>query len=148
MMTKQNPLLTSFSTAANLIGLALPAVLAGMWVVVFWGEWVWHAAERMLTQGGLDGIKNYYTLAWYLDHNEAWAHFEGMTHPDGDLTVYTDGHPLLAWWLRMLGVGGGASVGILNALLLLSLVPATCLTWDLFKRLGAQALLQLCSHLL
>jgi len=139
-MPKSNPLLTSLSTAASRLGLALPAVLAGVWVAVFWGEWVWHAAECMLMQGGVDGIKNYYTLAWYLDHNEAWAHFEGMNHPDGDLTVYTDGHPLLAWGLRMLGVGGGASVGILNALLLLSLVPATCLTWDVFKRLGVQAL--------
>ena len=139
-MPKSNPLLTSLSTAASRLGLALPAVLAGVWVAVFWGEWVWHAAERMLMQGGVDGIKNYYTLAWYLDHNEAWAHFEGMNHPDGDLTVYTDGQPLFAWGLRMLGVGGGASVGILNALLLLSLVPATCLTWDVFKRLGVQAL--------
>ncbi|MGB2423973.1 MAG: hypothetical protein ACPH97_04525, partial [Flavobacteriales bacterium] len=115
-MPKSIPLLTPLSSAANRLGLALPAVLASVWVAVFWGEWVWHAADRMLMHGGVDGIKNYYTLAWYLDHNEAWMHFEGMNHPDGDLTVYTDGHPLLAWGLRMLGVGGGASVGILNAL--------------------------------
>ena len=26
-------------------------------------------ADRMLMHGGVDGIKNYYTLSWYLDHN-------------------------------------------------------------------------------
>ena len=120
-------------------GHVLPLVLALAWLALFWGDWILHASDRMLMHGGVDGIKNYYTLSWYLDHNVSWTTFEGMNHPHGDLTVYTDGHPLLAWVLRLWGIGGGDAVGILNLLLLLSLVPATWLTWDIFKRLHVPA---------
>ena len=114
----------------------LPLVLALSWLALFWRDWILHAPSRMLMHGGVDGIKNYYTLSWFLEHNVSWTTFEGMNHPYGDLTVYTDGHPLLAWILRLLGVGGGDAVGILNLVLLFSLVPATWLTWDIFKRLN------------
>ena len=92
----------------------------------------------MLTQGRFGRHQELLHLAWYLDHNEAWAHFEGMNHPDGDLTVYTDGHPLLAWWLRILGVGGGASAGDPQCPgSFFPLVPATCLTWTCSSARGA-----------
>ena len=106
----------------------LPVLLASLWLVLFWGEWLFHAGSSMLTQGGVDGIKNYYALSWYLEHNESWTQFEGMNHPNGDLVVFTDGHPLLAWLLRCVGIGGCAAVGVLNLLILLSILPATWFT--------------------
>ena len=113
----------------------LPVLLAGVWLTVFWGDLIVNAHERMLTQGGIDGIKNYYTLSWYLDHNTSWTEFEGMNHPDGDLIVYTDNHPLLAVLLRWMGVPGNRAVGWLNLCMLLALIPATWLTWDVFRKL-------------
>ena len=69
-------------------GHVLPLVLALAWLALFWGDWILHASDRMLMHGGVDGIKNYYTLSWYLDHNVSWTTFEGMNHPHGDLTVH------------------------------------------------------------
>ena len=93
----------------------------------------------MLTYGGVDGIKNYYALSWYLDHNKSWTTFEGMNHPFGDLTIYTDGHPFLAWCFRAIEVQGADAVGLLNVLILLSLLPAVWFTWSTLKRLRVES---------
>lgn len=83
-----------------------------------------------------DGIKNYYSLAWYLEHNEDWLWFEGMNHPDQELLPYTDAQPALAWVLRAFGVGGSTSVGILNLLMLLSIAGAAWVFFLLIKALS------------
>ena len=68
----------------------LPVFLALSWLLFFWGDWLFHAGSTMLTQCGVDGIKNYYALSWYLEHNVSLTQFEGMNHPNGDLVVFTD----------------------------------------------------------
>ncbi len=49
---------------------------------------------------GEDAFKNYYTLAYYLQHNPAGLHFEGMNYPFGEHVIYTDNQPAVAMMLK------------------------------------------------
>ncbi len=54
--------------------------------------------EQLITTGG-DGIKNYYTPAWYVAYDSG-THFSGMHYPYGDNVVYSDNQPLVSWTLQ------------------------------------------------
>lgn len=49
-----------------------------------------------ITSTGGDGLKNYFTFAYHLKHGNGW-HFSGMNYPYGDLILFTDNHPILAF---------------------------------------------------
>ena len=46
-----------------------------------------------------DGYKNYYTLAYYLQHDTG-AHFSGMNYPFGENVLFTDNQPAVAFILK------------------------------------------------
>ncbi|MFN4083929.1 MAG: hypothetical protein ACK4K9_09880 [Bacteroidia bacterium] len=48
-----------------------------------------------------DGIKNYYSLLYYLRYDKG-LHFTGMAYPFGDSYVLTDGQPLLAGFILLI----------------------------------------------
>ena len=52
-----------------------------------------------LFEDGGDGLKNYYTLDYYVKHDDGW-HFTGMNYPYGENIIYTDNQPILALTLR------------------------------------------------
>jgi hypothetical protein len=83
-----------------------------------------------------DGLKNYFTPAWALARDTGWR-FTGMHHPWGEHLTYTDAQPTLLFLLRGLDRLGlpvqGHVVGWLNALMLLSLVPAAMLHFRLLR---------------
>lgn len=83
-----------------------------------------------------DGIKNYYTLAWFLEHNDDWLWFEGMNYPDQELLSYTDAQPALAWVLKLFGIGGSTAVGIINFLMILSIAVAAWVFFLLIKTIS------------
>ncbi|MDQ3016384.1 MAG: hypothetical protein M3R25_06680 [Bacteroidota bacterium] len=84
-----------------------------------------------------DGLKNYYTLAYYVQHDKGW-HFSGMNYPYGENIIYTDNQPILAitlsWIDRHIMDLDRHVVGILNLLLLISLYCAVLLTYALLRR--------------
>jgi len=84
-----------------------------------------------------DGLKNYYTLAWYVDHDQGWW-FSGMNYPYGEHVLYTDNQPVLAlflgWIDRHVTDMHGHVVGTLNILLLVGLYAGILLTYALLRR--------------
>ncbi len=100
-------------------------------IFLFFGRVVFHANQYLLIKNG-DGVKNYYTLAWYLKHDHG-TRFTGMNYPYGEHINYTDGQPLLAWLLKstapVTGDLSGYTLGIVNLLILFSFIPAA---WLLF----------------
>lgn len=71
-----------------------------------------------------DGIKNYFTPAYYLRYNQG-LRFEGMNHPYGEHVVFTDNQPIISLLLNEvddhLFEVWPYTVGILNVLLFLSI---------------------------
>jgi|GEM_PF-829687 len=111
----------------------LTALLLGVMVLLF-GDLFWHPNHYLFATGG-DGLKNYFTAAWAVRYDEG-LRFTGMNYPYGEHITYTDAQPLLVGLLRALqGLGlslNGRVPGVLNALMLFSLLPAA---WCL-RRIG------------
>ncbi len=86
-----------------------------------------------------DGLKNYYTLSYYVQHDQGW-HFSGMNYPYGEHIIYTDNQPILAFLLRWIDRNvinmDRHVVGTLNILLLVSLYLAVIVTYLLLRRWG------------
>ncbi len=90
-----------------------------------------------LFEDGADGLKNYYTLDYYVKHDQGW-HFTGMNYPYGEHIIYTDNQPLLAMILRWIDrhvTDMDAHVnGTLNILLLISIYLGVIITYLLLRR--------------
>ncbi len=117
----------------RLADILLSALLLAILALVF-GELLFAPNAWLFSQGG-DGLKNYFTPVWAVRYDSG-LHFSGMNYPYGEHLVYTDAQPLLVAVLRVfgwLGLDAGCCVpGIMNLLMLLSLVPAALL----MRRLG------------
>lgn len=70
-----------------------------------------------------DGLKNYFTLAYYVLHDEGWR-FSGMNYPYGEHILYTDNQPVIAIVLRWIHDYvfklDAHIIGIMNMLIILS----------------------------
>ncbi|MBI1194049.1 MAG: hypothetical protein GC205_12900 [Bacteroidetes bacterium] len=105
--------------------LLLTALLLGAMALLF-GDLFWHPNHYLFATGG-DGLKNYFTAAWAVRYDQG-LRFTGMNYPFGEHLTYTDAQPLLVGLMRVLqrlGLSLDARVpGVLNALMLFSLLPA------------------------
>ena len=50
-----------------------------------------------------DGLKNYFTMAYYIANDSGW-HFSGMNYPYGEFISFTDNQPILSWLLTVLTI--------------------------------------------
>ncbi|HPS28174.1 MAG TPA: hypothetical protein PK269_11250, partial [Bacteroidales bacterium] len=58
----------------------------------FYGKVIIHPNAFIYGNQG-DGMKNYYTYAYYIQNNQSYTNFEGMNYPYGENFTYTDCHP-------------------------------------------------------
>jgi len=90
-----------------------------------------------LFEDGGDGLKNYYTLDYYVKHDTGW-HFTGMNYPYGENIIYTDNQPVLAlflgWIHRNVVDMDHHVIGTLNMLLLISIYLAVIVCYLLLRR--------------
>ncbi len=112
--------------------LALPAVI----IYSFFPK-VFKCPACYLFEDQGDGLKNYYTLAYYVEHDKGW-HFSGMNYPYGENIIYTDNQPILAMTLKWVDQHIVSLhrhvVGTLNMLLLISLYFAVLIIYRLLRR--------------
>jgi hypothetical protein len=89
--------------------------------------------------GSGDGLKNYYTYAWYIQNNALSTEFSGMNYPFGEHILYTDCHPLAAFLLKLLSaihpIFAENCIGILNVVLLISPILAALILYRIFRNL-------------
>ena len=86
-----------------------------------------------------DGIKNYYTYAYHIKNNKSVTNFEGLNYPYGENFLYTDCHPILVSTLRPLATFFPSvethAIGILNSLLLFSIILSAYILFLLLREL-------------
>jgi hypothetical protein len=116
----------------------LVSALPGLIIYSFFTK-IFECPACYLYENTGDGLKNYYTLAYYVVHDDGW-HFSGMNYPYGEHVIYTDNQPLLAFALRWLDRHvfdmDPHVTGTVNMLLLLSLYLAVLITYLLLRRWG------------
>jgi hypothetical protein len=131
-------------------GLILTMVLAVIFTFIFYGSVVLASGHFFFGSSG-DGIKNYFTYASYISNNTSYTNFEGMNYPYGEHFFYTDCHPLPAFLLKALselfpGIGN-SSVGILNYMMLLSLVITAIILYLIFICLNINVIIAVAGSL-
>ncbi len=110
----------------------------------FYGKVIIHPNAFIFGNQG-DGMKNYYTYAYYIQNNQSYTNFEGMNYPYGENFTYTDCHPLLAFVLKLIheAFPGIAqySIGLLNLLMIFSIAITVILLYLLLRELKVVHLL-------
>ncbi|MCB0761619.1 MAG: hypothetical protein KDC12_08860 [Flavobacteriales bacterium] len=120
--------------------------LAGCVAVLlyFYSPVVFHPNDYLFSIHG-DGVKNYFSVVSYVSRQDWSWNLEGMNAPFGESIFYTDGQPFLAWILKgLVGIAPGTElylVGILNTLMLLSMLAGPLLSYRILRNLGTSTVL-------
>lgn len=101
-------------------GLVLFLALSAL-LVHFYGPVLAKPDEHVFSSSG-DGAKNYFTFLYHVQNDPHAFTSEGVNYPYGELVFYTDGHPALSWFLRLLPFARPHAVGVLNVMLLLGIL--------------------------
>lgn len=114
----------------------------------FYGKILLHPNSYLFSSTG-DGMKNYYTYAYFIQHNKSFTNLEGLHYPYGENSMYTDCHPLQAVILKGLTSVfpplGQYSIGCVNFFLIFSLLLTALLLYLIFRKLNIGYLLALFS---
>jgi hypothetical protein len=121
-------------------GLIAVIALSLGFLLAMYGKVLLSPNQYVFNEGG-DGIKNYYTYAYYIKNNSSGTNFEGLNYPYGEHYMYTDCHPGLASFLKVFPGSENYSIGILNFLMLISFVVASAFTYLLLTELKINRLL-------
>ena len=101
----------------------------------FYGHVLQAPNSVLLTSGG-DGLKNYFTYAWHVDHDDHLLHYGGSGYPYGEHVFFTDGHPLLSWAFQLLPFLSPWKIGVLNTILILGIAGCALCLFALLRRFG------------
>ena len=110
-------------------------------VFMFYGSILLSPNQFQFSAKG-DAIKNYYTYAYYIKNNVDPINFEGLNYPYGEHFLYTDCTPVLSVSLKT--ASGfypeivNYSVGIMNFLLIISLIISSFLVYLILKEFDIQ----------
>lgn len=125
-------------------GLWLTLVLSVMLLVGFYGKVLFAPGQYMFNTAG-DGVKNYFSFAWHVEHDTSWTTFSGMNYPFGEHIDYPDAQPLQSNVWRLLCKGFPAliphTVALINLLMLLSLVLCPVFMYLILRELTVPDLL-------
>ncbi len=100
---------------------------------IFYGRVMIDPGAYMFHHGN-DAVKNYYALAWYVEHEEG-LDFGGMKYPHDGFYLQTDGHPPVGFLLKWLGASGSFAVALINWLMVISIPLSIVLFYLVFRRL-------------
>ncbi len=121
-------------------------VLSTTFFISFYGKVVFHPDNYLFSNEG-DGIKNYFTYASHIKNDSSYVNFEGMNYPYGEHFFYTDCHPVIAVFFKMLASKfqyfSLHSIGIINFLMILSIFLSFYVCYFLLKEFGVNSWLSL-----
>lgn len=120
----------------NTKGLLFNIALSATFLLFFYHSVLFAPNSHLFTTWG-DGIKNYYTYAYYIDNNtDTWNH-EGLNYPYGESMFYTDCHPAIAFSVKQISKVfpsiSNYSIGIINFLMIFSLLITSVLSYYIFR---------------
>ena len=97
-----------------------------------------------LFSGEGDGLKSYYCAQYHVQYDKAYWHTYAMNYPYGESVFFTDGQPLVSNSIKFLKNAGidltGYTIGIINVLLILSVLLAAIVLYALLIELGTAPL--------
>ncbi len=142
------------------IALVILTLMSVIFVVFFYGNILQSPNNFMFCYSG-DALKNYANFKYHIQYDNSFISYNGVFYPYGESIIFTDIHPALASFYKLLGFIfpsiGYYSVGIINLQILLSIIITSIVLFFVFIRLkvseftsvfGAFAITVLSSHIL
>jgi len=86
-----------------------------------------------------DGLKNYFTGAYFVKHDDFGIWSQGMNYPYGEHVVYTDNQPVVSMILKAVNEAIPMDqhvIGTINMLMILSLILAAICLYFIMRNLG------------
>lgn len=118
---------------------SIPIFLFLIYFFLFYGKVFFNANDHLFSPEG-DGLKNYYTYAYYVKNNKSASNFEGFNYPYGENILYTDSHPILIFFLKPIASVfpfiNDYLIGILNSIMLFSIILSFYILYKLLLRFG------------
>lgn len=106
-------------------GSFLAISLSVLFLIAFYGKVLQNPNKYLFTGDG-DGLMTYYSIHYHTKVDDSYSGYKGFNYPYGDLYNFTDGQPILADTIKLIGeVFPGIydySSGILNFCILFSFV--------------------------
>ena len=94
-----------------------------------------------------DGLKGYYTSSYHIKFDKSYNHTEGMNYPFGEHIFFTDSQPLVTntikWISHNITDISNYSTGIINTLMLLSIIIGSLIIYLIFRKLGVSMLVSI-----
>jgi hypothetical protein len=118
-------------------------VLSVIVLGLYYKNIILHPNGHLFNANG-DGIKNYYTFAYHVKNDKGLVQFGGMRYPTFEQITYTDGQPLLSGIVKVIfkiiPVDAKYSIGIMNLLMLFSIVVCAVFLFLILNELGVNGL--------
>lgn len=115
-----------------------------LWIV--FGNMLFRLNHVSFASGG-DGLKSYYASLWHIRHDTSYHHFEGMNYPYGEHLFLTDSQPLITnpikWISDHLFDLSGYTIGIINFLMLISIVIGALFLYLILRKAGVSLVIAL-----
>jgi hypothetical protein len=106
--------------------------------LVAWKNLLFHPTHFLFSPSG-DGYKNYYTTCYYVQYDDGLK-FTGMNYPYGEHIFYPDAQPIIAWIIKWISSHiydiSIYTIGIVNLLMLLSIIPAIWFLFLIIRKCG------------
>ena len=86
-----------------------------------------------------DGLKNYFTCAYFVKHDDFGIWSEGMNYPYGEHVVYTDNQPVVSTIMKAIGEIIPMEqhvIGTINMLMIISLIIAAICLYYIMRGFG------------
>ncbi|MBS4057622.1 MAG: hypothetical protein KGZ82_09935 [Bacteroidales bacterium] len=116
-----------------------PSAIVLLYILPFFAKVIFSPNSYLLITGS-DGIKNYYTYAYYIFNGCNIFEFNGMNYPYGESIFYTDGQPIISFFFmaisKILPGTENFAVPFLNLIIVLSPVISAFILFKIFKKLG------------
>ena len=132
-----NRLLNNILSKKEAVGVFVLVFLGFVFLSVIYTDLFFSPNSHLMNIKG-DGLKNYFTFIYHIDHDTTTNFFEGMNFPNKELHLFTDGFYPLAAFLRLFPETSYLrthSIGIFNSVILVSFIPALLFMYWSFVRL-------------
>ncbi len=116
------------------IGLIATVFFSALILGFFFSKVFFRMNETLFTTGG-DGLQAYYTAIYHVEHDSTYWRMNGMNYPGGEQVFFTGCQPLVTNTLKFLGIKG-YTVGVMNGLMLLSILLCAVVLYLIFGELG------------
>jgi hypothetical protein len=119
-------------------GLILTVLLAFALLFYYYGKPLRSINHVYFSSSG-DGLQSYYTSLYHIKYDTSYSVFQGMNYPYGEHVMFTNCQPALSNTIKFISSNivdiSGYTVGLINLMMLLSLVLAAVFIYLVFSEL-------------